>query len=69
MQRIMYGGLAFGSSGSGPPAGQILYGAQIGPVTFGAGIYKEADGSFSAVNSSATATDIDYDRYVRVWHI
>ncbi|MGD0020876.1 MAG: hypothetical protein ABSC54_01095 [Smithellaceae bacterium] len=57
-------GFAFGSSGSGPPAGQILYGAQIGPVTFGAGIYKEADNSYSAVNPGATATDTDYDRYV-----
>jgi len=56
-------GTVFGSSGSGSPAGQILYGAQIGQVTFGAAIYKEADGRFSAVNSGATATDTDYDRY------
>ena len=56
-------GTVFGSSGSGPPSGQILYGAQIGPVTFGASISKETDGSYSAVNSGATWTDTDYDRY------
>jgi hypothetical protein len=56
-------GTVFGSSGSGPPSGQILYGAQIGPVTFGASISKETDGSYSAVNSGAKWTDTDYDRY------
>jgi len=56
-------GTVFGSSGSGFPAGQILYGAQIGPVTFGAEIEKEADGNYSAVNPKATWTDTDYDRY------
>ncbi|MGA9111253.1 MAG: hypothetical protein ACLPSL_14380 [Smithella sp.] len=56
-------GTVFGSSGSGTPAGQILYGAQIGAVTFGAAISKETDGKYSAVNSTATATDTDYDRY------
>jgi hypothetical protein len=56
-------GTVFGSSSSGPPSGQISYGAQIGPVTFGAAFNKETDGSYSAVNSGATWTDTDYDRY------
>ena len=55
-------GTVFGSSGSGPSSGQILYGAQIGPVSFGAALYKETDGSHSAVHPTY-ATDTDYDRY------
>ena len=62
-------GTVFGSSGSGTPAGQILYGAQIGQVTFGAAISKENDGNYSAVNPRSYSYRYRLRQVFRIWHL
>ncbi len=58
-------GTVFGDSAiNGPPCGQILYILPIGSFYLGGGIFKEADNSFSAINSTATWSDGDEDKYI-----
>ena len=57
-------GLTFGQSAeNGHSTGGIQYILPIGPLYLGGIIYKETDNSFSAV-VPATATDVDWDRYI-----
>jgi hypothetical protein len=58
-------GLTFGQSAiNGHTTGGIKYILPIGPLYLGGIIYKETDRSYSAVNSTQTAVDVDWDRYV-----
>ncbi len=57
-------GLTFGQSAeNGHSTGGIEYILPIGPFYLGGIIYKESDNSYSAV-TPATATDVDWDRYI-----
>ncbi len=57
-------GLTFGQSAiNGHATGGIKYVLPIGPLYLGGIIYKETDASFNAV-ASATASDVDWDRYI-----
>ncbi len=58
-------GLTFGQSAeNGHATGGIQYVLPIGPLYLGGIIYKEGDNSYSAVNTGATSTDGDWDRYI-----
>ena len=57
-------GTKFGDNGDGPTTGAIKYILPIGPVILGGVIYKEADLSKSAVQTSSLQADRDSDKYV-----
>jgi hypothetical protein len=58
-------GLTFGQSAiNGHTTGGIKYVLPIGPLYLGGIVYKETDRSYSAINTSQTTEDVDWDRYV-----
>jgi hypothetical protein len=56
-------GTIFGNNGESTPTGQIRYDRAFGPLSVVAMFAKMTDKSYSAVNTSTSLTDNDYDSY------